>query len=318
MNVENAPVVFLSHASEDKQRFVEDFARRLRERGVDVWLDKWEMLPGDSLVDKIFEEGISNAVAMIVVLSKNSVEKPWVREELNAAFIKRIEGKCKLIPVVIEECAIPEVLRSTLWQSIPNLVNYDSELSRIVNAIFGISDKPAIGASPLHTKQIQVRIGDLTIQDSMILKIAGDQYLATSKYLINPKDIYQAAHELGLSEDEAYESFEVLDNRGLLKLIGAIGTRVIMVNVLPYGFQIYATECISDYNRIYRDVAIQIVNFNRQDVSEIAEALKQNEVVVNEIVWDLAGRGLIKIPNNASRDHMFIIRFSAELKRSLQ
>jgi histidyl-tRNA synthetase len=70
------PKVFISHASEDKERFVLDFATKLRNTGIDAWLDKWEMLPGDSLVDKIFEEGIKNASAFIVVLSSNSVNKP--------------------------------------------------------------------------------------------------------------------------------------------------------------------------------------------------------------------------------------------------
>ena len=51
----SAPKVFVSHASEDKDRFVVEFARRLRENGVNAWLDQWEMKPGDSLVDKIFE-----------------------------------------------------------------------------------------------------------------------------------------------------------------------------------------------------------------------------------------------------------------------
>lgn len=67
------PKVFVSHASEDKSRFVVDFARSLRENGVDAWLDQWEMKPGDSLVDKIFEEGLKDARAVIVVLSKSSV-----------------------------------------------------------------------------------------------------------------------------------------------------------------------------------------------------------------------------------------------------
>ena len=56
-----SPKVFISHASEDKQRFVVDFAQRLRANGVDAWLDQWEMKPGDSLVDKIFEEGLKDA-----------------------------------------------------------------------------------------------------------------------------------------------------------------------------------------------------------------------------------------------------------------
>lgn len=79
------PKVFLSHAGEDKERFVVEFAKRLREKGVDAWFDKWEILPGDSLVDKIFEEGLKDADAIIVVLSENSINKPWVREELNAS-----------------------------------------------------------------------------------------------------------------------------------------------------------------------------------------------------------------------------------------
>ncbi|WP_232414365.1 toll/interleukin-1 receptor domain-containing protein [Leptospira kirschneri] len=72
------PKVFISHASEDKDRFVINFSTKLRSKGIDAWLDKWEMRPGD----RIFEEGIKNADAFIIVLSKNSVNKPWVREEL--------------------------------------------------------------------------------------------------------------------------------------------------------------------------------------------------------------------------------------------
>ncbi len=79
------PKVFISHASEDKQRFVVNFAKQLRDNGVDAWLDQWEMKPGDSLVDKIFEEGLKEASAVIIVLSTNSVRKPWVLEELNTS-----------------------------------------------------------------------------------------------------------------------------------------------------------------------------------------------------------------------------------------
>ena len=49
------PKVFICHASEDMERFVMHFATKLRNVGIDAWLDKWEMLLGDSLVDKIFE-----------------------------------------------------------------------------------------------------------------------------------------------------------------------------------------------------------------------------------------------------------------------
>ena len=77
------PKVFVSHATEDKERFVTEFARHLRSRGVDAWIDDWEIGLGQSLVDKIFEDGIKNADVFVIVLSKNSVAKKWVREELD-------------------------------------------------------------------------------------------------------------------------------------------------------------------------------------------------------------------------------------------
>jgi hypothetical protein len=55
---------FLSHASKDKDRFVLPFAVGLRAKGIDAWEDRWEMLPGDSIVQKIFEEGINNSSAV--------------------------------------------------------------------------------------------------------------------------------------------------------------------------------------------------------------------------------------------------------------
>src|SRR6056297_3656707 len=119
-----SPKVFISHASEDKPRFVTAFATKLRENGVNAWLDKWEMLPGDSLVDKIFEEGLKEADAIIIILSHNSVDKPWVREELNAGVMKRISKGSRIIPIVLDDCVIPESLKSTLWEKIERLDEY--------------------------------------------------------------------------------------------------------------------------------------------------------------------------------------------------
>jgi hypothetical protein len=152
--------VFISHASEDKDRFVLEFARRLREQGIDAWVDIWEMLPGDSLVDKVFNEGIKNARAMIVVLSEFSVEKPWVREELNLGFINRLSGRCKVIPVVIDNCIVPEALRSTIWQKISNLDDYEREFNRILDAIYGRTNKPPLGP-PLAVARRQDLLDDL-------------------------------------------------------------------------------------------------------------------------------------------------------------
>ena len=52
----NPPKAFISHAHEDKERFVDNFASLLRQHGIDAWYDNWEIGPGDSLVKKIFDD----------------------------------------------------------------------------------------------------------------------------------------------------------------------------------------------------------------------------------------------------------------------
>src|ERR1035441_5866623 len=148
--VPTPPKVFVSHSGEDNQRFVLKFAERLRSNGIEAWLDVWEMLPGDSLVDKIWNEGLKGCGAMVVVLSAHSINSRWVREELNSGMVKRIQEKTKLIPVRLDGCEVPECLRSTVWEDIADLDSYDTQFERIVNSIFGQYEKPPVGDTPPH------------------------------------------------------------------------------------------------------------------------------------------------------------------------
>jgi hypothetical protein len=83
------PKVCIGHASEDKERFALDFATKLSsQHDIDAKVDRWEILPGDSLVRKIFDEGIGQAEAVIVVISEDGINKPWVREELDVSTVR--------------------------------------------------------------------------------------------------------------------------------------------------------------------------------------------------------------------------------------
>jgi len=95
------PKAFLSYSHSDREIAERIATTTLRRNGIDVWFDKWEILPGDSLIRKIFEEGLAGADAFIVLLSQESVQSRWLQEELDAALIKRIEGVTRVIPVRI-------------------------------------------------------------------------------------------------------------------------------------------------------------------------------------------------------------------------
>jgi hypothetical protein len=84
--------VFLSHASEDKV-LVEQVHLRIVKQFPEIksWLDKYEILAGDDLIEKI-HSGITESNRFIIFLSPNSIDKPWVRTELRKALMDEING----------------------------------------------------------------------------------------------------------------------------------------------------------------------------------------------------------------------------------
>ncbi len=273
------PKVFVSHASEDKG-FVLDFASRLRQRGVDVWLDRWEILPGDSFVDRIFDQGIANAKAVIVILSRHSAAKPWVREELNVAVVRKIDAASKLIPVVIDDCEVPVCLQATLWEKIDDLKDYGPSLDRIVLSIFGGSDKPPLGREPGFARAETLTIGDLTRVDSLILQTACEICLEEGFALrLLEDDLSPRAGKLGIFAVATRESVAILGKRGYLSnddLPQEIG-------ITSSGFEEYLKVHWPGYDGLLRNFAACVINKGLCDSDAIGSSLKIPYVLLDHI-----------------------------------
>jgi TIR domain len=127
--------VFLSHCTQDKDRFVEPFARRLRDRGVRVWVDHGEIRPGDSLVQRIFGDGIGRADAVIVVLSRHSAASRWVRAEIDAACMRRILDGIRVVAVCLDHVPVPPALGSLLYVEVDPAADWSADLDRIMWAL---------------------------------------------------------------------------------------------------------------------------------------------------------------------------------------
>ena len=169
LNEEIVPRVFISHGSEDKERFVLGFAEGLREAGIDAWLDKWEIAPGDSLVQRIFSDGIGGADAFIIVLSSTSVEKPWIKAELDVGVVRNIEENTRLIVIRLDGVEVPTALRAKKWVTIGDLSSYEDELQEVVNAIFGNQTRPPLGSAPTYASLPSFT--GLNSPDSAVLRI---------------------------------------------------------------------------------------------------------------------------------------------------
>lgn len=90
--------VFISHASEDKEMVVRPLALALKEKGVRVWYDEFELKIGDSLRRKI-DKGLANSRFGIVVISREFIKKGWSNYELDGIITRSITGEQILLPI---------------------------------------------------------------------------------------------------------------------------------------------------------------------------------------------------------------------------
>jgi hypothetical protein len=311
--------VFVSHASEDKDRFVMDFSNKLMANGVDTWLDKWEMSPGDSLVDKIFEEGIKEADIFIVVLSKYSVNKPWVKEELNAGFVKRVGNNCKIIPIVLDDCIVPECLSSTIWEKINNLSSYDENFQRILNSIFGLSDKPSIGQVPVRAKLKINEIYGLNKIDTIVFTEACNFIIKKDENSINISEIYENFKKYNISDEDIQDSLEILDSKSYIKTHArTIGKFPIsFFNISVYGFEEFANSNIDNYAEIVDIISLKIINESLSSNLEIKKVTVYPMLLINHTLELLSSRSFIDIVECIGGE-IFIRNISPEFKRQFR
>lgn len=115
--------VFFCHASEDKP-LVEQVFLRVQQKFPDIkgWLDKYEILGGDDLIETI-HTGIESSDKFLIFLSSNSIDKPWVRTELRKALSDEINGIKPefIIPVKVGYISqFPPFLESKFYIDIEN------------------------------------------------------------------------------------------------------------------------------------------------------------------------------------------------------
>jgi hypothetical protein len=103
-------MIFISHNSRDKN-VAREIGVFLVAEGVDVWFDEWEIAAGDSITEAI-NSGLAGATHLLIVWSANASKANWVRRELAAALNRSIAtGTPKIIPIILDETPLPELLR---------------------------------------------------------------------------------------------------------------------------------------------------------------------------------------------------------------
>jgi hypothetical protein len=134
--------VFISHASEDKDDVVRPLALALRNAGLSVWYDEFELKIGDSLRQKI-DKGLARSRFGIVVLSKSFIKKGWTNYELDGIITKVVSGEQVLLPI---------------WHNITK--------QEVVAFSPSIADKLARNTANFTVDEIAKEIADLILDNS--------------------------------------------------------------------------------------------------------------------------------------------------------
>ena len=133
--------IFISYSRKDKD-FVDQLANRLSDSGFDVWLDRWEIKVGDSLIDKM-NEGLTDASHLAIVFSRNSIQSEWVRREINAAFFREVESKSiKVLPLRIDDCEIPSLMADKFHADFRD--GFDIGFEQLIFTFSNINDEEEI------------------------------------------------------------------------------------------------------------------------------------------------------------------------------
>ncbi len=129
--------IFISYSHEDAD-FVDKFAADVVKNRASVWIDRWELNVGDSIVQRV-QEALLNSSAILVVLSKASVQSEWCKREFSAGLVRELdERRVLLLPVLVEDCEIPLLLRDKLFADFRK--DYEKGLRSVLDAIAAVSN----------------------------------------------------------------------------------------------------------------------------------------------------------------------------------
>jgi len=320
---EGNPKVFISHASEDKERFIERFATILLENGVDAWVSFWEINDGDSLVKKIFEDGIEKSSQFIIVLSKYSIHKPWVEKELDIAIVKQIEENYKIIPILLDDVKIPIGLKDTAYRRIKNLNDFKNEAKEIINSIFGLYRKPPLGKIPNYVKTT-LQFPNLSKIDNVILNICFDilPEREQNPYMLDLAKLINLAKDQGIEGNDVFDSLMFLENEFYLHGNHAYdGGKKILIypQFTTWGFEQVAAVRMENFNKIIDEYALRIFNeFTNDEYVELnsvnlAEQYKLPLSYSRYIVKILEEKNLCEISETIGC--IWIVNITPSLKR---
>jgi hypothetical protein len=170
--------VFLSHNSQDKPA-VELIARKLYMNGIEPFLDKWHLVPGEPWQEAL-EEALDKSQSCAIFFGPEGIG-PWSNEEMRSALEWRVRaGDFRVIPVLLpgtqrpERPNLPRFLSRLTWVDFREGLEDEEALKRLVAGIKGV----APGGALLNERRLETETIKHTLhQHRLWIESAGKEGL---------------------------------------------------------------------------------------------------------------------------------------------
>ncbi len=167
--------VFLSHNSRDKPA-VRQLGEALKRRGLRVWLDEWELVPGRPWQEAL-EEIIETTRAAAVLVGKDGLG-PWQEPEMRGCITEFVNRKLPVIPVLLPGAPgkpeLPLFLKQFTWVDLREGIT-EKGLDRLV---WGITGQKPVAAAPRYpndaVRELSQALEDAYRQKEELVTAAGD------------------------------------------------------------------------------------------------------------------------------------------------
>ena len=128
--------IFFSHNHRDKD-LATPLAAQLRLVGAEVWLDDWEIKPGDSIVGKV-NNALGLVDTVLLLWSRNAAASRWVNSKMESALSRALsDGSPRIIPIRLDDTELPLLLQPIKWLRMDD----PGAVSKVARVIMGIDSQ---------------------------------------------------------------------------------------------------------------------------------------------------------------------------------
>jgi hypothetical protein len=133
--------IFISHSWNDKKEYVDPLVAKLDAMGIKCWYDNFEIIPGDSIPDKI-NYGLMSSKIVLLCLSDNFFKGTYAPNELSTAIAmsNQNSNKYRIVPLMLTDLAT--IFDSYQFSLVDKAyIKWDANLDIVTNEIKSVLSK---------------------------------------------------------------------------------------------------------------------------------------------------------------------------------